>query len=670
MKKNMTTNDRQGTCARTLEGTKGLRNTPRSGHSLRRRAELKHRDCERRRGAGSGPRTGALPFKYQSGHGQSERTRSEASPTQSPGRRFRAAKAGLGTPPETPYVAVRLRRGGLLTRLSLLGRATRLLAAVLALAVPLLAVLVLALSDAAPAQAQANQPTPGKPVLTLRKWPHPYIPEIVVAGNPPRVVVLGHYELSWPKIDAGGLLLHYQFAAGKPEHIKIPPDRFSNINDAGEIYEYVRVIGPRDGVRTIWMRGKNYLANDCEGTGPCEGAGEWSDPPLIVMPDPPGLPLRQVEAPTIPGSLALSDSGSDGTWTAGATVEVTLTFSEAVTVDTTGGTPSIGLDLGGTESRRAPYLRGSGTTALVFAYTLTDADGSHTSMLVPIDSLALNGGTIRSQATSADAALGHSGVAKAGSMGGLGNRGDSGAQDEGDAFTARFRALPQNHNGSDAFTFELHFSEAPEGLSYTTVAGGLLDVTGATVNKARRLTAGSNLGWEVTMTPSQSGDITIRLPARACTDTNAVCVGGSPLGEAVSATVPRVPFTASFSGVPAEHDGTAFDIRFHLSAEPAGLSFRTVQNGLFDVTGGSIEKASRLNAGKNNGWTLRIDPSGFGDVTVRVKPTTACDTAPECAPPTGASSRAGSRCSSQAPRCSRSRMPKSMKPKAHCSISW
>ena len=336
----------------------------------------------------------------------------------------------------------------------------------------------------------------------------------------------------------------------------------------------------------------------------------------------------QVAAPTITGSPTLSESGTDGAWAAGATVEATLTFSEAVTVDTAGGTPSIGLDLGGTESRSAPYLRGSGTTALVFAYTLTATDGSHTSLLVPIDSLALNGGAIRSQATSADAALSHNGAAKAGSTGGLGNRGDSGTQDEGDPFTARFGALPQNHNGSDAFTFELHFSEAPEGLSYTTVAGGLLDVTGATVTKARRLTAGSNLGWEVTVTPSQSGDIAIRLPARACTDTNAVCVGGSPLGKAVSATVPGVPFTASFSGVPAEHDGTAFDIRFHLSAEPAGLSYRTVQNGLFDVTGGSIEKASRLNAGKNNGWTLRIDPSGFGDVTVRVKPTTACDTAP------------------------------------------
>ena len=335
-----------------------------------------------------------------------------------------------------------------------------------------------------------------------------------------------------------------------------------------------------------------------------------------------GSGTQGAEAPTITGSPALSEAGADSAWTADETVDVTLTFSEAVTVDTTGGTPSIGLDLGGTESRSAPYLRGSGTTEIVFGYTLTTTDGSHTSMLVPIDSLALNGGTIRSQATSADVALGHPGAAKLGST-------QIGARGEGDAFTARFGALPQNHNGSDAFTFELHFSEAPEGLSYTTVAGGLLDVTGATVTKARRLTAGSNLGWEVTVTPSQSGDIAIRLPARACTETNAVCVGGSPLGEAVSATVRGVPFTASFSGVPAEHDGsTAFDIRFHLSAEPASLSYRTVQNGLFAVTGGRIEKANRLVAGKNNGWNVRIDPTGLGDVTVRVKATTACDTAP------------------------------------------
>ena len=333
-----------------------------------------------------------------------------------------------------------------------------------------------------------------------------------------------------------------------------------------------------------------------------------------------GSGTQGAEAPTITGSPALSEAGADSAWTADETVDVTLTFSEAVTVDTTGGTPSIGLDLGGTESRRAPYLRGSGTTEIVFGYTLTTTDGSHTSMLVPIDSLALNGGAIRSQATSADAALSHNGAAMVGSPGTRG---------EEDPFTARFEGLPQSHDGSGVFTFELRFSEAPEGLSYTTVAGGLLEVTGATVTKARRLTAGSNLGWEVTMTPSQPGDIAIRLPARACTDTNAVCAGGRALANAISATVEGVPLTASFSGVPAEHDGTAFEIRFHLSEEPAAsLSYRTVQNGLFAVTGGSIEKASRLVAGKNNGWSVRIDPTGLGDVTVRVKGTSACDTAP------------------------------------------
>ena len=332
----------------------------------------------------------------------------------------------------------------------------------------------------------------------------------------------------------------------------------------------------------------------------------------------------QREAPTITGSPALGDPGSDG-WTPGQAAEVTLTFSEAVTVDTTGGTPSIGLDLGGTESRRAPYLRGSGTTALVFGYTLTDADGSHTSMLVPIDSLALNGGAIRSQATNADAALSHNGAAMGGSTG-----------PRGDPFTARFEGLPQNHNGSDSFTFELHFSEAPETLSYTTVAGGLMNVTGATVTKARRLTAGSNRGWEVTVTPSQGGNIGIRLPARACGEANAVCAGGRALANAISATVEGVPLTASFSGVPTEHDGAAFEIRFHLSEEPAAsLSFRTVQNRLFDVTGGSIKKASRLVRGKNKGWSLSIAPAGFGDVTVRVIGTTACDTPPGVCTPDG-----------------------------------
>ena len=157
-------------------------------------------------------------------------------------------------------------------------------------------------------------------------------------------------------------------------------------------------------------------------------------------------------------------------------------------------------------------------------------DGSPTSLLVPIDSL--DAATAAPSAARPPARMRRSGTR------GPRRRGRR-------RLAPRTRVAPRtretrsprasarcrgSHDGASAFTGELHFSEAPEGLSYTTVAGGLLAVTGATVDKARRLTAGSNLAWEVTLTPSQSGDITITLPPRACSDANAVCAGGRALG--------------------------------------------------------------------------------------------------------------------------------------------
>ena len=333
----------------------------------------------------------------------------------------------------------------------------------------------------------------------------------------------------------------------------------------------------------------------------------------------------QAEAPAVASAPGVSAAGADGAWSPGETVEVTFAFSEAVTVDTADGTPTVGLELGGIEARRAGYLRGSGTAALVFGYTLADADGAHRSMVVTPDSLALNGATIRSTATGADAALSHVGKVVRGSP--VRPRGPR--DGPGGGLTARFASLPEHHDGASAFTFELHFSEAPAGLSSGTVAGGLLAVTGANVAHARQLTQGSSLGWEITAQPTQGGDIAIRLPVRACTETIAVCANGKPLAQAVSATVTRVPLTASFAQVPAEHDGTnGFELRFELSEEPADVSYVTVRDALFAVTGGSIANASRLVQGKNRGWKLKVTPSGLGDVTLRLEATTSCDALP------------------------------------------
>ena len=327
-------------------------------------------------------------------------------------------------------------------------------------------------------------------------------------------------------------------------------------------------------------------------------------------------------APSVTG-VEIEPEANNASWEEGEAVEATLTFDEAVTVDTTGGVPAVSLTLGASTEKSAAYVRGSGTTELVFGYTLAKGEGPYDSVLLTLNSLALNGGAIRSTASGADAALAHDGFAV------IGGPTSRGVAEPGP--TARFSALPERHDGESAFDIELHFSAAPEGLSYRTVGGGLLAVTGATVEKARRKTRHSNTGWVVTIRPSGPGDIAIRLPARACGEANAVCFDNRPLARDATAAVPGLPpFTASFAGAPAEHDGdTAFTVNFHLSLAPATLSsYRTVRDSLFDVTGARIVKARRLTPRKNQNWELTVAPGGLADVTLRLKATTSCSALP------------------------------------------
>ena len=123
---------------------------------------------------------------------------------------------------------------------------------------------------------------------------------------------------------------------------------------------------------------------------------------------------NQRAAPVVVGVPALSEAGADGFWTAGETVEVQLTFSEPVSVETAGGTPSIGLRLGA-QAQSAAYASGSGTVELVFGYTLADDEGPYSAILVTGESLALNGGAIVSTADSTvDADLAHDGAGEVG----------------------------------------------------------------------------------------------------------------------------------------------------------------------------------------------------------------------------------------------------------------
>jgi hypothetical protein len=105
--------------------------------------------------------------------------------------------------------------------------------------------------------------------------------------------------------------------------------------------------------------------------------------------------LRANEALVVDGSrpTIIGITGTNGTYTSG-TVDITVQFSEPVTVVTTGGTPRLLLETG-TVDQFANYFSGSTTDALVFRYTIVNGDASPDLNYKSTTSLYLNGGTIK-----------------------------------------------------------------------------------------------------------------------------------------------------------------------------------------------------------------------------------------------------------------------------------
>ena len=86
----------------------------------------------------------------------------------------------------------------------------------------------------------------------------------------------------------------------------------------------------------------------------------------------------------------------------GDTIEVAATFSEPVEVDTTDGTPQIGLTIGSTP-RTADYVRGSTRSVLVFSYEVTALDTDTNGASVTGNSLTANSGTVRKRDSTVNA---------------------------------------------------------------------------------------------------------------------------------------------------------------------------------------------------------------------------------------------------------------------------
>ena len=183
--------------------------------------------------------------------------------------------------------------------------------------------------------------------------------------------------------------------------------------------------------------------------------------------------------------------------------------------------------------------------------------------------------------------------------------------------TASFADLPSRHEGT-AFTFRIEFSE-DVAVSVAEMRDHALTVTGGTVTGAAQVDGRADL-WSITVTPSGADEVTISLlPGRDCSETGAVCTAdgrqlSTGLGQIVAGP-PVVLLTASFEDLPAAHDGeTAFTFRVAFS-EDIGISYRSLREDAFAVTGGRVTRGRRVDD-RRDLFEMTVEPDGGGDVAI------------------------------------------------------
>ncbi len=93
----------------------------------------------------------------------------------------------------------------------------------------------------------------------------------------------------------------------------------------------------------------------------------------------------------------VSSTTTNGSYGIGAVISLSLQFSEAVYVNTSGGIPRLQLETGAID-RYASYSGGSGTNTLSFSYTVQAGDSSADLDQLSSSALELNGGTIQDAA--------------------------------------------------------------------------------------------------------------------------------------------------------------------------------------------------------------------------------------------------------------------------------
>ena len=283
--------------------------------------------------------------------------------------------------------------------------------------------------------------------------------------------------------------------------------------------------------------------------------------------------------------------------TGAPTISGTAQVGESLTADTSGIADSDGL---ASVSYSYQWIRNDGTSdsditdATGSSYTLVAADeGNTTKVKVTFTDDADNDETLTSTATSSVAARPNSEAAGAPTI--------SGTAQVGETLTADTTGIADS-DGLTSVSYSYQWI-SNDGTSDT-------EITGATDSTYTLVAADEGKTIKVRVSFTDDADNDEGLISTATDE-----VAAAPL-----------PLTVSLANNPASHNGTdvfTFQIRF---SEETRLSFRTLRDQAFTVTGGTVKKAKRQVKGSNMGWTITVEPDSNAAVEIVLPTTTDCAT--------------------------------------------
>ncbi|MBN2118052.1 MAG: lamin tail domain-containing protein [Anaerolineales bacterium] len=244
------------------------------------------------------------------------------------------------------------------------------------------------------------------------------------------------------------------------------------------------------------------------GRGSClDNNNNSSDFQFVAPSDPQNLASALLPCAAVTNVTSLVP---DAVYTNGSVIDIRITFSDVVNVDTTGGSPTLLLETGMTDET-ATYISGSGSNTLIFNYTVVVGDTSGDLDYVATNSLSLNGAIITG--TSDDANLKLPSPGSAGSLGANKNI----VIDNG---------MPPTVTVEQAVGQMDPASGTP--INFTVIFSEAIDTSTFTVSDITQSGTATSVTWDIT----DSGDhMTFTLSASAISPNNVTVIPSIAAGQ-------------------------------------------------------------------------------------------------------------------------------------------